>query len=180
MAFLKKWGFSTLGGKDSGSTKVSLFFINSFPWCLKLEIVSCHDSAVAPSLGLLGWPCCKVYFKNVQYPSVGRHRMPLVSVSMSQVWEGRCVPGNPCWDNRRGQIPCRELPNLPCAEHCWGPCWLKQTACAGYAKNLESPCLFSYKRGFFEDFVVLLLIKWFLSLCNHCATQAFVKGFCLL
>lgn len=31
--------------------------------------------------------------------------MQAVSASVAQVWEGRCGPGNPCWDNRRGQIP---------------------------------------------------------------------------
>lgn len=100
-----------------------------------------------------------------------------VSVSMSQVWQGRCVPGIPCWDSRRGHIPWRAASLVLSIA---GDCWLQQTACAGYVKHLESPSLFSYKRGFFEDLVALLLIKRSLSLCNHCATQAFVKGFCLL
>lgn len=68
-------GTSTLGGKDSRSAKISCFFISSFSWCWKLEILSCHGLAVRlspPSLVLLGCSCSKICLKNVQYPSVGR------------------------------------------------------------------------------------------------------------
>lgn len=45
---------------------------------------------------------------------------------------------------------------------CWallGSLLAEVNTCAGHVKILESRCLFSYKRGFFEDFIVLLLIK---------------------
>lgn len=98
------WGFFSSGRKGQWFSKSLLIFHQLFPQCWKLEIFSCHDSAVrlsAPSL------CCsgsKVCLKMCNIP-VWAGTQNAAGVRCVSVCPRELSPGNPWWDNRRAQIP---------------------------------------------------------------------------